>query len=1499
MAGKGGSLGELYFSITGEDRLEEILRKNKKLAEEVAKIAGGIQIGRTRVTQDRAREILKEANAFEEAAKGADKFNAAQERLRKKQAAGEFKEYIQDLTRVSDAQRQMTAYYKELEKELGNNQGAIGSIKMLEAELRKLKDTYRSLSETDRNSILGKTMLTQINNADQNLAKINAEMANNSALAKTMGTQYNGLRNQISMVARELPNLGISLSTFIISLSNNLPYLADEIAKANKEFNESKKTSQAATPVWKQMIGAIFNWQTALIVGITVLTTYSREIQAWVQELIKGNSAASILADTQKFLNELHEEAAKGASKELSQLQLLYGVTQDATRTVKERTAATEQLQKLFPDYFGKLSSEAILVGNAQAAYDALAISIKNSEEARRINMENAALNEAEIKAIQERREAEEQLAEAGKELERQRKLPWIINYQGIEDAELAYGHYLEKVERANSKIEGIQESRKKLLESYKSDVVPEFDILFKDMPDVKAFDETLSDLGQKLAMSVIDQEEYNKRVNDAKGVLIAAADAANVGGSALEKLREEYIAFNKIELQKKDKTPYIDSEKQRSEIEKANQILKEAITKAELDIEQTRINLMKDGSEKTLAQIKLDYHKRNAAIEKESKDSLEKVRKLEREQWEKENPNFKKDKLQFTSIIDLTNQLKTLGNQMNETFGKGNVDLLARPLVDAAELAKKGWEDAGDGIATVFSSSFQLNQAGKDVMVHVTPILPDGTVLSSEELEQYIDTTLNDAENILQADNKKNGGLGIVLNVDTDLSDKIAKDFGEGLHLAQEKYYDLAEEIKKNPLSIQVENFQSQQNEQLKQSSDLQEKQTGDLLKSLLLKYQDFATRRKAVEKQFNNDIAILNAKRTDENGEEIDRSVKVANDKMKEALKSITEEENKALANQDNTFLKRLFGDVSEMGFSDLSKLIEQARLLRSYLSGNGDVNGIEFISTDQLKAIEESPAELDKLKKALDRLLSGGKSNSWDNIFEGFTKGLAKLKSAKGFKDVSEGLQDIGASASTASSMLGEVAGDLSSMFDEMGNTEAAEAINGIQDIMNAVSNIGQGFAKGGIIGGIGAAIGEAINFIGKAFAAEARHQTALKEIMNETISQQREYNLLLLQQNLEYEKGSTILGTDVYGKASNAIKVLDQSIKDLNKEIEGTTEQKNANRLSVVERLLGVQEANKELKRMYAGLADIEVKTGHKKTGLFGWGRGKDIYSSIIDVYPELIYSAGKFNKELAETIINTREMSEEDKSALQNMIDLAEQAEQSLQILNDYLTGIFGNFGNTLSDALVDAFANGSDAAKAFTKSVSDMLETLATQMAYYIFIGPELEKAQKEISDLMLNTALSDAEKFEKAGDVVDKATDAIMANQKDYNDWLEARKESAQNKGYEIFEPDKKKKEGLSQSIQGVTEDTANVLGSYLNAIRADVSANRADVSANRVNLQKLVDNAVPFYNDFALHVANLKHLETIAVNTGRNANAADKILDILGSVVSIGNEGRCLKIK
>ena len=339
------------------------------------------------------------------------------------------------------------------------------------------------------------------------------------------------------------------------------------------------------------------------------------------------------------------------------------------------------------------------------------------------------------------------------------------------------------------------------------------------------------------------------------------------------------------------------------------------------------------------------------------------------------------------------------------------------------------------------------------------------------------------------------------------------------------------------------------------------------------------------------------------------------------------MTDEENKALAGQDNTFLKMLFGDISQMGFSELSGLIKQAKQLRDYLSGYGSKEGITFISPEQLKAIEESPAELDKLKKSLDNLLETGKKSDFEKIFDTFKKGFADLQSAKGFKGISGAI-------GTISGAAGDAAGKLSEMFDAMGNTAVADALSGVQQVMNAVSSIGQGFAKGGIVGGISAVVGEAVNFIGQAFSANQRHKEALKEIMNETISQQREYNLLLLEQNLLYEKASTIFGIDSYAKAKNSVNVLKQSIAELNEELTGTTEQQKKYSYKDIGSNYWNNVINSSysvLKDSYSGLADIEIKTGHKKTGLFGWGKGKDIYSSILDVYPDLIDANGEFNK----------------------------------------------------------------------------------------------------------------------------------------------------------------------------------------------------------------------------------------------------------------------------
>lgn len=751
-------------------------------------------------------------------------------------------------------------------------------------------------------------------------------------------------------------------------------------------------------------------------------------------------------------------------------------------------------------------------------------------------------------------------------------------------------------------------------------------------------------------------QIEVEKEINDMlrKAGIDVYDNNTSKQESAAEKLRKE-------------------QEKLTEEIKKSAQVRKEALIQSEMDIQQQVIDLKKEGSEKELAQIQLNYDKQYYEIAKRERELLEKLQEEERKQWQKDNPNHEKKGLKFT---------------------------------------------------------------------------PQTTSLTPEQREPF------------------------------------------------DKEYSLA--------------FQKQ------------ERDTQALLNKLLEKYRDYDAQRTAIEKEGNEEIAYLQEKRTDANAEEIDRAIAVAKQKMKEGVQAITDTEASKTA-EDNPFLKNLFGDISQMAFKDLQNLIEQAKQVQSYLSGSGDSEGLTFISAEQLKTIEQSPDELDKLKKAIDKLLKGEKGNEWDDIFEGFTKGFAKLKSAKGFKEVSEGMQDIGQAAYEASSMLANVSGSLASMFEEMGNTEAADAMTGVQDAMGAISNIGQGFAKGGIVGGIAAAVGEAANFIGKAFAANARHKAALKEIMNETLAQQREYNLLLMQQNLEYEKATTIFGTDVYGKAANAVKVMKDAVADLDEELKGSGTYSKGYSFSIKNGIVDdLTKAQRDLYNAHEGLANIEIKTGHKKTGLFGWGKGKDIYSSILSVYPELIDANGKFNTSLAETIINTREMSDEDKAAFQNMIDLSKQAEEALKTVNDYLTDIFGELGNTMSDALVDAFANGTDAAQAFTDSVSNMLETLAKQMIYSVTLAPIIEKAQGQMMEVMKNTGLSDEEKFKQWTGILDNLVGEAI-DQQDYANRLFGKfQQAAKDKGFDIFSPDSSSSQSATNGgFQAMSQDTGEELNGRFTALQ------------------------------------------------------------------------------
>lgn len=592
--------------------------------------------------------------------------------------------------------------------------------------------------------------------------------------------------------------------------------------------------------------------------------------------------------------------------------------------------------------------------------------------------------------------------------------------------------------------------------------------------------------------------------------------------------------------------------------------------------------------------------------------------------------------------------------------------------------------------------------------------------------------------------------------------------------------------------------------------------KRQQDQLQSLLAKYRDFEAQRAEIRRQGNEDIAALEEQRTEANSEQIDRAIAVAHQKIEEGIRSVNDAEAASIS-KDNGFLKQLFGDYSSLSFDKLRELIAQAKQLLAYLNGKESAEGITFISAAELKNIEKSPAELDKLRKALDKLLQTGKkggSSKWENIFKTFEKGMAELKGANGIKDISGAIGTIGSAAADA-------AGELAAMFDQMGDTQTADAISGVQQVMSAVSNIGQGFAKGGIVGGIGAAIGEAVNFIGQAFAAEARHREALKEIERAKLDFQRQYNLALLEQNLLLEEATSVFGERQIMKAANAMQVYKDALSQFEAEMKGS-----APTMNWFERITGDARGTyaarmAQYKEGIYGLASAQIVTGHKKTGLFGWGKGKDLYSSILSVYPELIDANGELDTAMLQTILDTRKMSDETRKYLENLIELKEAMDEAEQALEDYLSSTFGSLGDSVLDRVRDMAKGVTGVYGDMCDDISSKLEELAEQVVYSLFFADKFDKLQDDLKSIYAS-GKSEEDIAYDVMDLLDDFYSGIGSNMDAAEAWMEEFAKRAEEMGYELWKPDATTQSGKAGAFTTtMTQDQGTKLEGLMTSLQ------------------------------------------------------------------------------
>lgn len=933
---------------------------------------------------------------------------------------------------------------------------------------------------------------------------------------------------------------------------------------------------------------------------------------------------------------------------------------------------------------------------------------------------------------------------------------------------------------------------------------------------------EKLAEIGRKKANALLEKDDAERKQK-------AASAARNVTyGNAGAFIPTPVVGSKEVGDQTK-------------RINEANEKLREALEEEKLITARYGVDLQKDA---VGVSPKPKSTKSEKSIQEQKKELQAELEALSyKEAAGKKGATLRK------RIRDLAKKEKVY----SASYDTDNAKESERKAKEAADKAKREREEAKREAERIAEETRDRNKAIKDYEDNVLEqqketelaLRQQNINLKEESYEKEIEQINLNYDRLIAENEKRRKDM-----IEALKDKKVNEWFNQNPKAtkAQQEDYRNSLNLTENDLNV-TQKAQLDEYDAIADSQKL--KAQKDLYRKLLGEFQDYEARRTQINLDFDKKRKDLEAMPADTKGRE--NAIAELERKRKESIKSVNDEEVSKMRESSTLFVD-LFGDAADKSDKEIRKIIAETEELLSYLKNTktGDITPNFGFTTEQLNTLKTSPEQIKAITEQLEKLKQAAKSsNPFKQLAEDLKNLFSKNKDGEG-ESVEAKLKKLGASASETADLIGGITGKLSEMFEAAGNTGMADAMESVTDIMSSVSNIGKGFAQGGIIGGVAAAAGEAIGFVTKAFQASARHAEALKKIQQEVIAQQKAYNLALLEEKLAFEQASTVFGDLDYTKAVNAVEVLREAYERLNSELRGTASQQKKYQDGFG--MLGVKLFDySEVQKAYSGLADIQIKTGHKKTGLFGWGKGKDIYSSILDVYPQLIDSAGNFNKKLAESIINSREFSGEGKEALKNMIDLYDKAEDATKQLKDYLSGIFGDLGKNMSDALVDAFKNGTDAGKAFGDSISKMLENIGKQMIFQTLFSGIIEDANNKMLDVMKNQSMSADEKFKNYVDILDVMTTQILGQQGAFNDLMSKYKGMASEKGVSLFSSENEQQNATANGISSISYDQANSLIGLITAgnitreqTRALVDLMRGSVENVNQRLNELVNLSI-----------------------------------------------------